>query len=521
MALTGLPRDANGQPLYLQLYRRIRDGVLQGAIPPGTRLPSARTLARAEGVSRNTVEAAYRQLGAEGFLVRRVGSGTRIRDDLPARLLRPLRPLSGTTGRESPGTAPMDRPAESEPPMLSERGRQIAGAGGGLALPPGMIFAPCVPGLDALPLDSWSRIAARRTRRGSRLLLSPPPAGLPALREAIAAYLHMDRGVRCTAEQIVIVNSTQQGLDLVARLLLDVGDRVWVEDPGYVAARRAFAAAGAVPVPVPVDENGIDVDAGATISADARLAYVTPSHQYPLGVTLSLARRLALLDWAERAGSWVVEDDYDSELRHDGRPLAAAQAIDESGRVLYVGTFNKVLFPGVRVAYVILPTTLVDAFATAREITDGFTSPLVQGVLAEFIGDGHFAAHLRRIRELYRERRDRFVALAREHLPSAVRLGPVSAGMHVALHLPGHVDDRRLSRRALARGVAAPALSAHALESAVRGMLVHYGYSPIADMERGVRELGRILADTSGSAAAAQELPVSSTRPRLRNPGFR
>lgn len=479
-----------GRPLYVQLYRRVRDGVLRGAIPPGTRLPSARTLAREEGISRNTVEAAYGQLRAEGFVVRRIGSGTRIRDDLPERLLRPSTAARGMSA--SPGP---DTPTASAPtPELSVRGRRLAESGEDVSLPVGVSFAPCLPGLDALPLDTWTRVAARRIRRDSAQLALPPAEGLPALREAVAAYLHMDRGVRCTAEQILIVNSAQQAIDLVARVLLDPGDQVWMEDPGYVAARRAFEAAGARTVPIAVDDDGMVIDEGTAKAPLARLAYVTPSHQYPLGVTTSLKRRLALLAWAEHAGSWILEDDYDSELRYDGRPLASVQGIDQSGRVLYVGTFNKILFPGVRVAYLVLPRNLIEPFARAREIADGFTSPLLQGVLADFMDEGHFATHLRRVRELYRDRRDHFLALAQEHLPHEARVGPSVAGMHVALHLPGHVDDVDLATRGRALGLASPALSAHAVESDLRGLVVHYGYTPVADMEDGVRKIQKVLA---------------------------
>jgi GntR family transcriptional regulator/MocR family aminotransferase len=293
------------------------------------------------------------------------------------------------------------------------------------------------------------------------------------------------------------VNSTQQAIDLVARLLLDPGDAVWLEDPGYLSAREAIVGSGARVVPVPVDDEGLDVAAGVARAPDARLAYVTPSHQYPLGVTLSLARRLALLDWAERAGAWILEDDYDSELRYDGRPLASVQSIDTSGRVLYVGTFNKILFPALRVAYLVLPPELLEPFARAKRNTDGFTSPLLQKALAEFIADGHFAVHLRKVRALYGERRDRFLVAAREHLSDRVRLGPAEAGMHAALHLPGGVDDVAVSEGAFRRGLSLPALSAQSLESHACGLLVHYGNAPVANIESGTRRLGEVLAGMS------------------------
>ena len=480
-----------GRPLYMRLYLRIREGVLQGAIAPGTRLPSARVLARELGVSRNTVEAALRQLQAEGFVVRRVGSGTRVAEDLPARLLKP----GAERASRARGAGESRRRASRPPGALSARGRWVEAAGDETVLPPGLTFAPCLPGVEGMPWEVWDRIARRHVRRSARSRLSPAPAGLRALREAIAGYVHMSRGVRCTPDQVVVVESTQQAIDLVARMLLDPGDAVWMEDPGYVSARRAFVAAGARPVPVPVDEDGVDVARGAAVAPDARLAYVTLSHQYPMGVTLSLARRLELLEWAADAGAWILEDDYDSELRYDGRPLASVQGLDASGRVLYAGTFNKVLFPGLRIAYLIVPEELVAAFVRAKEISSGATPLLLQGVLAEFIGEGHFSVYLRRVRDVLAQRRDRFLELAREVLPDSVRPGPAEAGMHAVLHLPPHVDDRALSERARRQWLAVPALSSYAMQSPVSGLVVHYGNAPLPDIEAGMRTLGRILAE--------------------------
>lgn len=483
------PHAAPAQPLYRQLYRRIREGVLNGAIAPGTRLPSARTLAREEGIARNTVEGALRQLKAEGFLVRRVGSGTYVRDDIRADLLKPGQvPSPHLAG----GTSPRPRTVGAG---LSRRGRQTAASPASITgTPPELTFAPCLPGLEAIPLESWNRIAARQVRRGSASRLAPPPEGLPALREAVAGYLHMDRGLRCAPEQVVILNSTQQAIDLVARLLLDPGDGVWFEDPGYIAARNALLAAGARLIAVPVDDEGLDVSRAASLAPSARLAYVTPSHQYPLGVTLSLGRRLEMLEWAARSGAWVLEDDYDSELRHEGRPLASMQSMDGSGRLLYAGTFNKILFPTLRIAYLVLPPELVEPFTRAKELADGCAPPLQQAALAEFIAEGHFSVHLRKVRELYRERRDRFLSVAGEVLPAGVHLGPADAGMHVALHLPDDADDCRISARARRRGLATPALSSYCVDRRMRGLLVHYGNAPPPEIERGTLKLAELLS---------------------------
>ena len=499
---TATPSDA---PLHRLLYDRIRTGVLRGSIPPGTRLPAARTLAREEGVSRNTVEAALRRLKAEGFVTRRVGAGTWISDQIPARLLggRSTRGASvrrAIRGETAPGGVRRgERPRRvapaSDPNLLSLRGTRFSDAEAEPVEPPDHLFAPSAAGLDDLPLRAWNRIARRQIRGSARRLLVPvPPEGMTPLREAIAAYLHMNRGVRCSPDQVLVVNSTQQGIDLAARLLLDPGDAVWLEDPGYLAARRAFVAAGARGVPVPVDEEGIDVRSGTTRAPDARVAYVTPSHQYPLGVTMSLTRRLELLEWASNAKSWIIEDDYDGELRYDGHPLAAVQGINASGRVIYAGTFNKILFPAVRAAYLVLPQPLVEPFVRAKALTDGFTAPFVQALLADFLGEGHFAAHLRTVRDLYRARRDHFLHAVGPHLPSGARLGPADAGVHVALHLAEGTDDRSISRRALRLGLALPALSHQAVESSARGLLVHYGYVSTTVMDAATSLLGRVLS---------------------------
>jgi GntR family transcriptional regulator/MocR family aminotransferase len=349
------------------------------------------------------------------------------------------------------------------------------------------------------------------------------PAGYAPLRESIAAYLATARGVRCSAAQVVVLTSSQQALDLAARLLVDPGDGAWLEDPGYPGARAALLAAGARVVPVPVDGDGLDVADGVRRAGRARLAYVTPSHQYPTGATLSLERRLALLAWARRTGAWIVEDDYDSEFRYDGRPLAAIQGLEPGSRVVYVGTFTKVLFPSLRLAYVVLPAELVVPFVTARTLLDGHTATLPQAVLADFIAEGHFAAHLRRMRTLYRERRDVMVDAVRGRLDGALRLGPSDAGLHVTGHLDARADDRSAARRAARHGVETPPLSSFFL-SARRspGLVLGYaGLSPEA-IRAGVRALAAAL-DPGGrgrpcraSSRAPATSPASAPGPRGR-----
>ena len=290
----------------------------------------------------------------------------------------------------------------------------------------------------------------------------------------------------------MITTGAQQGIELAARLLIDPGDDVWHEEPGYIGARGVFLSAGANVVQVRVDEDGLDVDAGIAAAPDARLAYVTPSHQFPLGATMSLARRLALLAWAERANAWILEDDYDSEFRYAGRPIAAVQGLEASGRVLYVGTFNKVMFPSLRLAYLVAPPDLVDAVVAARALADGHPPVQSQAALTDFIGDGHFGAHVRQMRALYEERRDALVEALRASVGEE-RIGPVDAGMHLTLSLPRGADDRAIAARAEEAGLGVDALSRHYLGRPSRGVLLGFTGSPPAEMRRGIRTLARLL----------------------------
>jgi GntR family transcriptional regulator / MocR family aminotransferase len=320
------------------------------------------------------------------------------------------------------------------------------------------------------------------------------PAGYLPLRHAIAAHLATARGVRCTAEQVIIVTGSQQALDLCARLLLDPGDRAWIEDPGYLGARAALVAAGAELVPVPVDDEGLDVAAGKGSSPDARLAVVTPSHQFPLGVTMSLSRRLALIDWAHATGSWVVEDDYDAEFRYVGRPLTALQGIDEWGCVIYVGTFSKVLFPGLRLGYLVAPPQLVDPFIAAHLATDMHAHVLEQAVLSDFIRDGQFERHLRRMRVLYAERQAILVAAARRDLEGLVDVNPSDSGLHLIGWLGPGLDDGMAAREAADNGVDVWPLSLHSLHPYARAALL-LGYASLTPLEihAGVQRLARSL----------------------------
>ena len=484
------PLGASDAPKYLRLYRRLRDAIVSGALPPGHRLPASRTLAEDLRVSRNTVESALDQLRAEGFIVRTVGRGTEVSPGL-ARTLRTPRRLRTEHRRPKSPSPPRGREA------LSERGRDVLAANHLITSTAGFTFAPCIPDAATAPMEPWRQILARRSRRWSGVETLPPdPAGYRPLREAIATYLVSSRGVRCDWSQVLVLASVQQGLALISRLLLDRGDAVWLEEPGYPGARTAFAAGEARIVPVPVDAEGLDVQAGERLAPGARLAYVTPSHQYPLGVTLSLARRASLLDWAERRDAWIVEDDYDSEFRYIGRPLASIQGLDPAGRVIYAGTFGKVLFPSIRLAYLVLPTGLLDAFASAQEVTGGVPPTFLQAAVAELMDSGQFAGHRRRLRELFRERRAALLEAAHTHLGDAIVFGPADTGLHVAAHLAAGRDDRALSARAARARLDLPALSRYyAGPPASTGLLIHYAGSPSAMIRSGVAALAALLDD--------------------------
>lgn len=467
--------DADAGSKRAHLYRRIRSAIVGGSLAPGARLPSTRTLARDLGVSRTTAEDAFAQLLLEGFVERRVGDGTYVSSA--------IRPPRG-----GPRAAPRGV-------RLSARGASIAALSTSLDPVRVRPFRGGQPDTRAFPVRTWQRLISRRlARRATRMLDYGEAQGYRPLREAIAGYVASARGVRCTADHVIVLSSSQQALELTARLILDPGDTVWMEDPGYPGALAALRCAGATVVPVPVDAAGLDVEAGRRAAPRARLAYVTPSHQYPLGATLSLQRRLSLLDWASRTGAVVVEDDYDSEYCYQNRPIAAIQGLDDAGRVVYVGTFTKVLYPSVRLAYAIVPDGLVEPYVRARHLVDGHPPVLIQAVTADFIEEGHFGAHLRSTRTLYGERRAALVDAVRAELAGEGVLGPAGAGLHAVLHLQ-RCRDVAVSRRALALGVDAPALSAlHHPPARASGLILGDAALDIPDIRQGVRTLARAVA---------------------------
>jgi GntR family transcriptional regulator/MocR family aminotransferase len=482
LGLLALDRRA-GEPLQEQLYRRIREDILAGRLAAGTRLPPTRGLAREAGVARNTVVVTYERLLHEGYLVSRTGSGTRVAE-LPPEALLSVR---------SPGPASR---AVGSPARLSARGAAVVRARRAAHDPGRRAFQPGLPELRQFPHGLWARLLQRHARRPPRGSLGyGHAAGLPALRASIASHVGAVRGVVCDPEQVIVVAGAQAGLDLVCRLLLDPGDEAWIENPGYLGARGALCGAGAVLVPIRVDADGLDVRAGAARAPRARLVYTTPSHQFPLGVTMSLPRRLALLDWAAHAGAWVVEDDYDSEYRYAGRPLPAMQGLDAGGRVIYLGTFSKTMFPALRAGWVVVPKLLARHFAVAIRNTGHGVPAVVQAALADFIDEGHFATHVRRMRGLYAKRQAALVAAAGRYLDGRLVVAPAEAGMQIAARLPAGSDDRALSAALDAAGIVAPPLSDYALgRPPVRGLFLGYAGVPEREIAGAVQTLGRVLA---------------------------
>ncbi len=485
--------NGNGA-LQQQVYEGLRRGILEGRLRPRSRLPSTRSLARELGVSRNTVLVAYDQLLAEGYVVGRIGSGTYVAAELPDAML--------AARRAEPGARAAGPPA----PRLSAYGEQVLrvdpldvpGAHRCASAPPiRWDFRYGSPSVAEFPHEIWRRLLARRARRASvRSLGYGRTEGEPALREAIADYLRRARGVDCRAEQVLVVHGSQQALDLVARLLVDPGDMVVVEEPAYQGARKVFLAAGARLVAAPVDGEGADLS-GLPPEADAaRLVYVTPSHQFPTGATMSLCRRLELLGFAERTSAFVVEDDYDSEFRYEGRPVESVQGLDRCGRVVYVGTFSKVLFPALRVGYLVLPEPLVGVVSAAKWLADRHTATLEQEVLADFIAGGHFERHLRRARAHNAARRAALLDALGQHLGDRAVVAGANAGMHLLVWLPGvpagAVPD--LVSAAASAGVGVyPVAPYYLTPPSTAGLLLGYASLTEADIRQGIRRLASVV----------------------------
>jgi GntR family transcriptional regulator/MocR family aminotransferase len=469
-------------PLHRQLYDHLRREILAGRLPSGQRLPPTRSFADQLGVSRNTVVSAFDQLLAEGYVEGRVGSGTYVAASIPDDV------LEVASTRRAPQAGGRVR-------GLSKRGCRLAGLSLDTGVRDALPFRTAVPDLVHLPLSAWAKIARRLLRRPPTDLLTYGDArGYEPLRRALAAHVAATRGVVCSPDQVLIVSGSQQGLALIANVLLDPGDSAWIEDPGYVGSRATLTTAGIEPLPVPVDDEGLDVDWARGHHPEARLTYVTPSHQFPTGVIMSLARRLRLLDWAQRTDAWIVEDDYDGEYRYGGMPLESLQGLDRGQRVLYLGTLSKVLFPSLRLGYLVVPRDLVDAFCAAKVLADRHPPSLDQAILADFIDEGHLGRHIRRMRALYRARQEALLSALGQHLDGLLEASVTDTGMHLVAWLPPEVDDRAATAAAAARGLVAPAISAYSLAHAPRGGLV-LGFAAFdgSQIEAGTRRLAMAL----------------------------
>jgi GntR family transcriptional regulator / MocR family aminotransferase len=474
------------KPLYQQLCDGFREAIVERRLRGGQRLPSTRTLAAELGISRAPVLNAFEQLLAEGYFESRVGSGTFVSSTLPDEAWTAGRPTSRPSARP-PGprwTARRRLEVVRKPPAP-----WLGGSGA---------FRMSEPALNHFPFELWSRLVARHSRGARRGMLNyGSPMGDLAFRKTLAAYLRTARAMRCEAEQIMVVSGSQQALELAARVLLDPGQPAWVEEPGYGGARDALRMAGARLVPVPVDDEGLDVAAGIKLCRRPRVALVTPSHQYPLGATMSASRRLQLLDWAQATGAWIIEDDYDSEYRYESQPIAALQGLDRDARVVYVGTFSKVLFPALRVGYLVVPPDLVDRFSAVREAMDICPPALSSAVLTDFIAEGHFARHLRKTSLLYRERRTALIEGLRGNLEPRLQVVGAEAGIHLVA-LMDRPGDRAVSHRAAREGLWVMPLSACYLGKPVHhGLVLGYGGTSVGEMTKAVERLRRVLRASS------------------------
>jgi GntR family transcriptional regulator/MocR family aminotransferase len=477
--------ERSAEPLHRQVYAGLRKAILGGRVAPGQRVPSTRALAERYGISRATVTLGYEQLASEGYLEAVQGSGTCVCRELPDVLLRP-EPAPGTPGAQA-----------AERPSLSPGGAALARMAfpllAGDQLP--FDFRHGRPALDAFPMDLWSRLLARHARAPRRAMLDyePDPRGHGPLREAIAAHLRQARAVRCEAAQVIVTGGAQQALDLAVRVLVQPGETVAMEDPGYPGASGAFLFQGARLRSLPAGPEGVSL-APLRRTGPCRLVYVTPSHQYPTGSVMPLAQRLELLERARRSGARILEDDYDSEFRYVGRPLPALQGLDPHGCVLYAGTFSKSMFPALRVGYLVAPPDLVDVLARARWTTDRQTPSLEQYALCDFIREGHLERHVRRMRVLYGRRRAVLLEELQRRFGDRVAVRGESAGLHLLAHFDTPLPDDELIHRAAAAGVGIESIARCRIRSQGTGeFLLRFGCLDELVIREGVQRLARIM----------------------------
>ncbi|MGA2252545.1 PLP-dependent aminotransferase family protein [Terracidiphilus sp.] len=435
--IIAIDRDAE-RPLHQQVYDGYREAILRGDLQSGQKIPSSRELAAEIGVSRFPVLHAYAQLKAEGYFESHVGSGTIISATLPEQMMPSSRGAGGLQTSIS-GRRPIARRTRFYPRF--ERDSHLRGWGA---------FGIHQPAFDHFPFQVWSGLVAKHSRNPhASAIHNINPLGSERFREEICAYLRTARAVKCDASQIMIVSGSQQALDITARVLLNPGDPVLVEEPGYNLERTVLAAAGCRLQLVPVDHEGMDVVQGVKRHPGAKAAFVTPSHQFPLGSTMSATRRLLLLNWAQSSGAWVIEDDYDSEYRFDARPIASLQGLDVNSRVIYIGTFSKILFPSLRIGYIVIPQDLVSHFAAVRFAMDIFPPYLYQEVLSDFMSQDYFGRHIRKMRQVYSARRAMLIDCLRTEFGDKLQVHGSAAGMHVTVTLPEGFDDLEIAARTI------------------------------------------------------------------------
>ncbi len=477
-------------PMYRQLYDWYRKAITDGQLRPGHRVPSTRGLASELNISRIPVLQAYEQLLAEGYFETFVGAGTCVARSIPDETLRPAAAKAWRIPQAE------HRPG---PRRISHRGTALTHAPAQPWLNISGAFRVSLPALDHFPIGIWSKLVARHSRRPPRGIMAYGDAmGHLPFREAVAEYLGASRGVRCEPSQILVTTGSQLALQLCAQVLLNPEDCVWMEEPGYPGARQAFLTAGARLLPAPVDDEGINVADILRRDRSARAVYVTPSHQYPLGATMSATRRMQLLNWAVRSGAWIIEDDYDSEYRFGSRPIAALQGLDSDARVIYIGTFSKVMFPALRLGYMVIPRDLVAAFSAARDAADIFSSTLYQAVMTDFIREGHFARHIRRMRMLYMERRSALVKAIQLQMADVLEVIGAEAGMHLVALLPPGVNDITVSHKAVQKGISAmPLSSCYSKPPARGGLILGYGGASVHQIHDGVRTLRMCIPDAN------------------------
>lgn len=467
-------------PLHARIQRAIRQLIVDSALDVGKPLPASRALAKSLGVSRDTVESAYSQLHAEGFIERRVGSGSFVSERAQGSLRR--------------GTAQRHRP-QRESMRLSQRGAAMYQGGGVRDFLAPRPFAPGVPETRSFPLQTWERLERQVLKEyGTLALAHSPPQGMEPLRRAIADYVNLERGAHATPEHVLVLTSSQQAMTLCATVLLDAGDRIFIEDPVYHGARRAFDAAGLECVPVPLDAHGMRVEHLLNAVQPAKAVFLTPSHQFPTGATLALDRRLAVIEWARQYHAWIIEDDYDSEFHYAGKPTACVQGLDAHERTIYIGTFTKSLFPGLRIGYMVLPPQLVDPMTVARTLLDGHSAPIPQLTLARFMEGGHFGAHVRTMRGVYAERLDVLVRLVRKHLADVVEPRVPLGGMQMPCVFIRDIPEREAIDAARRAGIDLLGLTAlHASSKHKAGFLMGFAAYTRDELEVAVKKLASVL----------------------------